>query len=48
LKLDGVDIHSIEDLLREIHKRKIGEKVRLVAVREDREHFFELTLSRMP
>jgi len=48
LELDNVEIKSIEDLVKEIHNRKIGDKVRIIALREGREHFFELKLSGMP
>jgi len=48
LGLDGAAIYRIEDLLREIHKRKIGEKVRIVAFRRGLRQFFEVTLSEMP
>ncbi len=48
LQIDNVDTRRIEDLVREIHKRKIGESVRIFAVRNGREHFFELRLSEAP
>ncbi len=46
--MDGAEISRIEDLLKEIHKRKIGERVKVFVLRRGREHFFEVTLSKMP
>lgn len=48
LKIGNVEVESIEDLLMEIHKRKIGEKVRIAVFRRGFEQFFEVTLSEMP
>jgi len=48
LRIDGAKIYSIEDLVGAIHKRKIGEKVRIVAVSDSVEQFFDVTLSKMP
>jgi len=48
LRLDDAVIYRIEDLLREIHKRRIGEKVMIAIFRRGREQFFEITLSKMP
>jgi len=49
LRLDAGAIYSIEDLLSEIHNRKIGDKVRRITVyRRGREQTFEATLSQMP
>ncbi|MBS7615569.1 PDZ domain-containing protein, partial [Candidatus Bathyarchaeota archaeon] len=48
LRLDGAVIHRIEDLLKEIHKRKIGEKVRIGVFRRGREQFFDVTLRQAP
>ncbi|NWF97267.1 MAG: PDZ domain-containing protein, partial [Candidatus Thorarchaeota archaeon] len=47
-RLDDVDVYRIEDLLKEIHKRKVGEKIRIFILRRGKEHFFEVTLSKMP
>lgn len=33
LRVNGTVIYRIEDLLREIHKRKVGEKIMVVALR---------------
>jgi serine protease Do len=46
--MDDVTIHSIEDLVKEIHKRQIGDKVKIFILRHGREHLFEVTLSKMP
>jgi serine protease Do len=48
LRLDNAAIYHIEDLLREIHVRMVGDKVRLSVFRRGREQSFEVTLSRMP
>jgi S1-C subfamily serine protease len=45
LELDNVETRRIEDLVKEIHKRKSGDKVKIFALRNGREHFFELKLS---
>lgn len=47
-RIDDAATNRIEDLLREIHKRKVGERVKVFVIRRGREHFFEVTLSRMP
>jgi serine protease Do len=46
--MDNVEIYRIEDLLKEIHKRKIGDRVKVFVLRRGKEHFFEVTLSKMP
>ena len=48
IEVDGMQIHSIEELVGEIHKRKVGEGVKIYALRKGREHFFELKLSEAP
>lgn len=48
LQIDNRDIYRIEDLVREIHKRKVGGNIRIFALRDSREHFFELNLSEAP
>lgn len=48
LRIDGAPIYSIEDLLGEIHNRKVGEKMRIAVFRRGREQSFEATLSRIP
>jgi S1-C subfamily serine protease len=47
LSMGNVKVKSIEDLLNEIHKRKVGEKVKVSVFRRGFEHLFEVTLSRM-
>jgi len=48
LEINNVQTINIEDLVREIQRRQIGEVVRILAIREGREHFFELKLSESP
>ncbi len=48
LEIDNVETGRIEDLVDEIHKRKIGDSIRIFAVRNGREHFFETRLSETP
>jgi S1-C subfamily serine protease len=48
LEIDNLETSRIEDLVKEIHKRKIGDTVRIFALRNGREHFFELKLSEAP
>ena len=48
LEISNVETRRIEDLVNEIRKRKIGEIVRILALRNGREHFFELKLSETP
>ncbi len=48
LKISNVETMRIEDLVDEIHKKKVGEIVRILAVRNGKEHFLELTLSEAP
>lgn len=48
LEMDNTETRSIEDLVREVHKRKIGDQVRVFALRDSKEHFFELKLSKTP
>ena len=48
LSLDNAKIYRIEDLLKEIHKRKIGERAKVFVLRRGKEHFFEVTLTKMP
>jgi len=45
LELDSMETRRVEDLVKEIHKRKSGDKVKIFALRNGREHFFELKLS---
>ncbi len=48
LRLDSAPVYHIEDLQREIHLRKIGDRARLAVYRRGREQTFEVALSRMP
>jgi serine protease Do len=48
LEIGNVEIRRIEDLVKEIHKRKIGEIVRIFALRNSRERYFELSLTQAP
>ena len=48
LEIGNVEIRRIEDLVKEIHMRKIGEIVRIFALRNSREHIFELNLTQAP
>jgi len=48
LRLDGGAIYSIDDLLSEIHNRKIGDKVRITVYRRGREQNLEATLTKTP
>jgi serine protease Do len=46
LGMDGSKIYDIENLVRELHKRKVGERVRVLAVSGGHEQRFDVTLSR--
>jgi len=48
LEIDNVETLRIEDLVREIHKHKTGDSVRIYGLRNRREHFFETKLSEAP
>jgi len=48
LEIGNVELGRIEDLVAHVHKRKVGENVRIFALRNGREHFFELKLSEAP
>ena len=48
LEIDNVETRSIEDLVREIRRRRVGDKIRVFTLRNGREHFFELKLSGTP
>jgi len=48
LALDGAPIYSIEDLLNEIHNRKIGDSVRIAVHRRGSRQNIEVKLSRTP
>ena len=48
LEIDNLETRRIEDLVKEIHTRKVGDKVKIFALRNGKEHFFELKLSETP
>ncbi len=48
LEINNAETSRIEDLVKEIHKRKVGDMARIFALRNGREHFFELKLSEAP
>ncbi len=48
LQIDNAETRTVQDLVREIHKRKVGDKIRIFALRSSKEHFFELKLRSMP
>jgi len=48
IRINEAPIYRIEDLLREIHKKQIGEKVALIAIRGGSRRNFELTLEKTP
>jgi PDZ domain-containing secreted protein len=45
--MDKVAIDTIEDLLSEIHKRKVGDRVRITVFRRGFEQYFDVTLNKM-
>lgn len=48
LRIRNFQVETIEDLLREIHKSKVGEKISTTVYRRGFEQHFEVTLSKMP
>jgi serine protease Do len=48
LQMNNFEIKSIEDLLSEIHKRKVGDTVRITVFRRGFQQYFDITLSAMP
>jgi S1-C subfamily serine protease len=48
LQIGTVELGRIEDLVAEVQKRKVGESVRIFALRNGRKRFFELKLSEAP
>ena len=48
LEISTVETNKIEDLVSEIQRRKIGDVVRILALRNGAEQFFELELSEAP
>ena len=45
LQMDNIETSTIEDLVREIRRRRVGDRVRVFTLRNGREHFFDLKLS---
>ncbi len=48
LRMDRAPIYSIEDLLSEIHNRRIGDRVKIAVYRKGKDVTFEVVLSKMP
>jgi S1-C subfamily serine protease len=48
LKVNDKTTERIEDLVGQLHKKRIGDTVRIVAFSEGREQLFEVTLSKTP
>ena len=48
LEVDNAETRRIEDLVKEVYKRKVGDTVRIFAIRNRREHFFETRFSQTP
>jgi S1-C subfamily serine protease len=48
LEIDNIKLRRIEDLVAEVHERKVGESVRIFALCNGRERFFKLKLSEAP
>ncbi len=47
LQMDISETRTIEELVREIRKKRVGDRIRIFALRNGREHFFDLTLKAM-
>lgn len=47
LKMDRENIDSIEDLLGEIHRRKVGDEIRITVFRRGFQQYFDVALSAM-
>jgi serine protease Do len=48
LRVDETEIESIEGLLRQIHQRKVGDKIRVTIYRRGFEETYDVTLSKTP
>jgi serine protease Do len=48
LQIDNVALHRIEDLVAQIHSRRVDDKVSILAVHNDREVVFEVKLRETP
>lgn len=48
MRIDDAEIDGVEDLVKELHKKKVGQTVRIIALSEGEEQLVKVTLSRMP
>jgi S1-C subfamily serine protease len=48
LQIDSVELRGIEDLIDQVRKRKVGEAVNIVALREGRQSLFQFKLRETP
>lgn len=48
LSIDNRETKCIEDLVKQVHIRRVADNVRVFALRNSREHFFDLSLSAAP
>ena len=48
LQIDNVELRRIEDLVAQVRKRKVGEKVKILALHDSKENFFEFKLKETP
>jgi serine protease Do len=48
MRIDDAEINSIGDLVERLHKRRVGDTIRITAISEGREKSFEAALSKMP
>jgi serine protease Do len=48
MRIDDAEINSIGDLVERLHKRRVGDTIRITAISEGREKSFEVALSKMP
>ncbi len=48
LSIDNRETKCIEDLVKQVHIRRVADNVRVFALRNSREHFFDLSLSEAP
>jgi serine protease Do len=48
LQIDNVSLRRIEDLVEQIHRRRVGDNVRIYAVHDGREALFEVKLREAP
>jgi len=48
VEVDNSETRGVDDLVKEIRKRKVGDQVRIFGLRNGQEHFFEITLGEMP